>query len=88
MLVPGLLVAGLLVAVLPRLSAPPPAAARARANASGARTMVGAMSLLILVVAIRSWTQLGFTTFMPFYWEGRCHAGTRMDTGYQRVSAF
>ncbi len=85
MLVPGLLVAGLLVAVLPRLSAPPPAAARARANASGARTMVGAMSLLILVVAIRSWTQLGFTTFMPFYWEDRCHAGSRMNSGSPRV---
>ena len=73
MLVPGLLVAGLLIAVLPRLSAPPPAAARARANAAGARTMVGAMSLLILVVAIRSWTQLGFTTFMPFYWKDVLH---------------
>src|SRR6266478_2981952 len=85
MLVPGLLVTGLLVAVLPRLSAPPPAVARARANAAGARTMVGAMSLLILVVAIRSWTQLGFTTFMPFYWEDRCHAGSRMNSGSPRV---
>ena len=78
MLVPGLLVAGLLIAVLPRLSAPPPAAARARANASGARTMVGAMSLLILVVAIRSWTQLGFTTFMPFYWKDVLHGDPRL----------
>src|SRR3984893_16901888 len=78
MLVPGLLVAGLLVAVFPRLSAPPPAAARARANASGARTMVGAMSLLILVVAIRSWTQLGFTTFMPFYWKDVLHGDPRL----------
>src|SRR5690348_3806477 len=78
MLVPGLLVAGLLVAVLPRLSAPPPAAARAYANATGARTMVGAMSLLILVVAIRSWTQLGFTTFMPFYWKDVLHGDPRL----------
>jgi len=67
MLVPGLLVAALLTAVLPRLSAPAPTVARDRASAAGAQTMVGAMSLLILVVAIRSWTQLGFTTFMPFY---------------------
>lgn len=78
MLVPGLLVAGLLVAVLPRLSAPPPAAARAYANATGACTMVGAMSLLILVVAIRSWTQLGFTTFMPFYWKDVLHGDPRL----------
>jgi FSR family fosmidomycin resistance protein-like MFS transporter len=78
MLVPGLLVAGLLTAVLPRLSAPAPAVARARANAAGARTMVGAMSLLILVVAIRSWTQLGFTTFMPFYWKDVLHGDPRL----------
>src|SRR6266545_3521012 len=32
------------------------------------RTMVGAMSLLILVIAVRSWTQLGFTTYVPFYY--------------------
>jgi FSR family fosmidomycin resistance protein-like MFS transporter len=78
MLVPGILVAVLLTAVLPRLSAPPPAAARARANAAGAKTMVGAMSLLILVVAIRSWTQLGFTTFMPFYWKDVLHGDPRL----------
>jgi FSR family fosmidomycin resistance protein-like MFS transporter len=78
MLVPGLLAAVLLTAVLPRLSAPPPAAARARANAAGARTMVGAMSLLILVVAIRSWTQLGFTTFLPFYWRDVLHGDPRL----------
>jgi hypothetical protein len=46
--------------------------------------MVGAMSLLILMVAIRSWTQLGFTTFMPFYWEDRRHAGSPINTGSQR----
>ena len=78
LLVPGLLVAALLTVVLPRLSAPAPAAARVRANAAGARTMVGAMSLLILVVAIRSWTQLGFTTFMPFYWKDVLHGDPRL----------
>jgi len=36
------------------------------------------MSLLILVVAIRSWTQLGFTTFMPFYWENVLHGDPRL----------
>jgi FSR family fosmidomycin resistance protein-like MFS transporter len=78
MLVPGLLAALLLTAVLPGLSAPPPAVAAARASAAGARTMVGAMSLLILMVAIRSWTQLGFTTFMPFYWKDVLHGDPRL----------
>src|SRR4029453_1273467 len=78
MLVPGFLAAALLTAVLPRLSAPPPAVAQARASAAGARTMAGAMSLLILVVAIRSWTQLGFTTFMPFYWKDVLHGDPRL----------
>src|SRR4029453_11587111 len=73
MLVPGVLVAGLLLAVLPSLSAPAPTQARAQATKDGAQTMVGAMSLLILVVAIRSWTQLGFTTFMPFSWKDVLH---------------
>src|SRR5262247_1162846 len=78
MLVPGFLAAALLTAVLPRLSAPPPAVAQARASAAGARTMAGAMSLLILVVAIRSWTQLGFTTFLPFYWKDVLHGDPRL----------
>jgi FSR family fosmidomycin resistance protein-like MFS transporter len=78
MLVPGALVAGLLLAVLPSLSAPAPSAARTQAARSGAETMVGAMSLLVLVVAIRSWTQLGFTTFMPFYWRDVLHGDPRL----------
>jgi FSR family fosmidomycin resistance protein-like MFS transporter len=78
MLVPGLLVAGLFTVALPRLSAPAPAVARARARATGAQTMVGGMALLILVVAIRSWTQLGFTTFMPFYWTSVLHGDPRL----------
>jgi FSR family fosmidomycin resistance protein-like MFS transporter len=78
MLVPGVLVAGLLLAVLPSLSAPAPSAARAQASRAGAETMVGAMSLLILVVAIRSWTQLGFTTFLPFYWKEVLHGDPRL----------
>ena len=67
LLLPGLLVAALLTAVLPRLSAPP--APRAQGpTATASRTMVGAMTLLILVVTLRSWTQLGLTTFVPFYY--------------------
>jgi MFS transporter, FSR family, fosmidomycin resistance protein len=78
MLVPGVLVSALLLAVLPSLSAPAPAVARGQASRAGAETMVGAMSLLILVVAIRSWTQLGFTTFMPFYWKEVLHGDPRL----------
>ena len=67
LLVPGLLVAVLLAGVLPVLSGPAPT--RARATAETARpTMVKAMSLLIAVIALRSWTQLGLTTYVPFYY--------------------
>lgn len=67
LLVPGVLVAGLLMVALPWLSAPP--APRVQGTAvSAPRTMVGAMMLLILVVTLRSWTQLGLTTFVPFYY--------------------
>jgi FSR family fosmidomycin resistance protein-like MFS transporter len=65
MLVPGVAVAACLALALPLLSAPGAARAGAGGAAAG-RTMVGAMSLLILVVAVRSWVQLGFTTYMPF----------------------
>lgn len=66
MFLPGLLVAGLLMAMLPGLSRPLPA--RAQDAALAPKTMVGGMSLLVLVISIRSWTQLGFTTYMPFYY--------------------
>jgi len=66
MFLPGLLVAALLMAMLPGLSRPMPA--RAQDAALAPKTMVGGMSLLVLVISIRSWTQLGFTTYMPFYY--------------------
>ncbi len=78
MLIPGLLVAVLLTAVLPTLSIPAPAASAHGAAAAGARTMRGAMGLLILMVAIRSWAQLGFTTFMPFYYLDVLHGEPRL----------
>ncbi len=67
LLVPGILVGALLTAALPLLSAPAPV----RPHAGGTRapeTMASAMALLIAVVAVRSWTQLGFTTYVPFYY--------------------
>jgi FSR family fosmidomycin resistance protein-like MFS transporter len=76
MLGPGLLVAALLMAVLPGLSRPLPS--RIGSATLAPKTMVGGMSLLILVVAIRSWTQLGFTTYMPFYYLEVLHGDPRM----------
>jgi FSR family fosmidomycin resistance protein-like MFS transporter len=40
--------------------------------------MPGAMALLILVVTIRSWTSLGFTTFVPFYYVDTLGADPRL----------
>jgi len=66
MLAPTLVAAALLLAVLPSLSQPAPRAVAAAA-ARGVN-MPRAMGLLILVVTIRSWASLGFTTFVPFYY--------------------
>lgn len=67
LLAPTLIAAALLLAVLPALSQGVTPRAAAAAAARGVN-MPGAMALLILVVTIRSWTSLGFTTFVPFYY--------------------
>src|SRR5437773_3651888 len=66
LLVPTLIVLALLLAVLLSVSHPAPRAVAAAA-ARGVN-MPRAMGLLILVVTIRSWASLGFTTFVPFYY--------------------
>lgn len=76
LLLPGMLVALLLIVALPRLSMPPPRAGTVAASAG--RTMAGAMTLLILVVTLRSWTQLGLTTFVPFYYLDVLNGDPRM----------
>ncbi|MBZ5496760.1 MAG: MFS transporter [Acidobacteriia bacterium] len=68
LLIPALVVSGLLLLVLPHLSVPPVRVAAQVAAHSPRRNMPGAIALLILVVALRSWAQLGFTTFIPFYY--------------------
>jgi FSR family fosmidomycin resistance protein-like MFS transporter len=67
MLAPSAAVAMLILAALPLIAS---AAAPPRAAATAARgvNMPGAMALLILVVTLRSWTTLGFTTFVPFFY--------------------
>jgi FSR family fosmidomycin resistance protein-like MFS transporter len=77
MLAPGLLVAGLLTIALPRLSGPRTLHASS-ARAADTRTMTTAMGVLILVIALRSWTQIGFTTFVPFYYLDVLHGDPRM----------
>src|SRR5262245_4944834 len=63
---PGFLVAALLAMVLPRLIATPAASRTSRTAREGGRPMRGAMALLIGVVTVRSWTQLGLVTYVPF----------------------
>jgi FSR family fosmidomycin resistance protein-like MFS transporter len=63
---PGLLVAALIAAVLPTLIAAPAQGTVARASREGGRDMRGAMALLIGVVTVRAWTQLGLVTYVPF----------------------
>jgi len=55
-------------------------AARPRASGRGRGegvNMPGAMALLILVVMVRAWTSIGFTTFVPFYYVDTLKADPR-----------
>jgi FSR family fosmidomycin resistance protein-like MFS transporter len=68
LLVLSLIASALLLAVLPWLA--PAAEAHPAAPTTGDRreTRAGAMGVLIVVILLRSWTQLGFTTFIPFFY--------------------
>jgi FSR family fosmidomycin resistance protein-like MFS transporter len=77
LLVPTLVVALLLLAVLPAFSEAS-ASRTARTPVAHGVNMPGAMALLILVVMIRSWTSLGFTTFVPFYYIDHLGADPRL----------
>jgi len=77
LLLPSLAVAALLTASLPALSSPVPAQAHAKGG-SGHRTMAGAMALLVVVVMLRSWTSLGLTTFVPFFYIDHLKADPRL----------
>jgi FSR family fosmidomycin resistance protein-like MFS transporter len=67
MLAPSLVMTGLFLSALPLIGR---AAVAPRTAATSARgvDMPGAMALLIVVVMLRSWTTLGFTTFVPFFY--------------------
>ena len=68
MLVPGVLMAALIGAVLPRLLPAAGAPARARPVRAGGHDMRGAMAILVGVVTVRSWAQLGLVAYVPFYY--------------------
>jgi len=78
MLVPSLMMAALLVAVLPWIAAAsgprPTGAAVTRAGVN----RPGAMAILVTVVAIRSMASTGFTTFIPFYYVDYLHSDPRV----------
>ena len=67
LLVPTVIMTLALVVALPRMASATGRAIAAKPPARG-DNMPGAMALLVFVVAIRSWTTLGFTTFVPFYY--------------------
>ena len=77
LLAPTLVASALLLAVLPAFSQSAAPRAAAAAAARGVN-MPRAMALLILVVTIRSWTTLGFTTFVPFYYIDTLGADPRL----------
>jgi FSR family fosmidomycin resistance protein-like MFS transporter len=68
MLGPGIVVALLIAAILPALGPATSRGAAGRAGGAAAADMPGAMALLIGIAALRSWSTLGFVTFVPFYY--------------------
>ena len=77
LLAPTLIVSLLLLAVLPSFSQSAAPRSAAAAAARGVN-MPHAMAILILVVTMRSWTTLGFTTFVPFYYIDTLGADPRL----------
>jgi len=78
LVVPAILVGGVMLLALPAVTRAS-AARQTRIAAGGAgANMPGAMALLIFVVTIRSWSQLGFTTFVPFYYVDYLKADPRL----------
>lgn len=78
MLAPSLVVGGLILAALPFIERAATAPRAAGAAAGRGVNMPGATALLIFIVAIRSWAQTGFTTFVPFYFLDQLKADPRL----------
>jgi MFS transporter, FSR family, fosmidomycin resistance protein len=78
LLVPTVVVGTLLLAALPLLTREAAGPRPGARTAGRGVTMPGAMALLILVVTVRAWASLGFTTFVPFYYLDTLGADPRM----------
>ena len=76
LLAPPLLVAMVMLTALPAFGQPTAVPATTRLGRG--QTMPGAMGLLIVVVMIRAWATLGFTTFVPLYYVNHLHADPRI----------
>lgn len=76
-ILPGCAVAAVLLLALPR-SRPEAVHATRLHPAARSAHMPWAMTLLILIVTIRSWAHLGFTTFVPFYYVDHLKADPRL----------
>src|SRR5919108_305861 len=76
LVVPPLVVSALLLAALPAFGAR--TVSPASTHAGRGANMPAAMALLILVVMIRAWATLGFTTFVPLYYINYLHADPRI----------
>ena len=74
---PPLLVGGVLLGALPSFAVAATATPSATGTGRG-ENMPGAMALLVLVVMIRAWATLGFTTFVPFYYVDYLKADPRI----------
>jgi len=77
MLLPGILMAGLFLWILPSMTLPKTNLAARTMAVHRMQKQPGAILLLILVVALRSWAHLGFTTFIPFYYVDYMKADPR-----------
>ncbi len=77
LIVPGLMTAGMLAAMLPRLTPAGPHEAK-REKAGHLKTSLYGMTVLVIMVMLRSWTQTGFSTLVPFYYLDVLHGDPRM----------
>lgn len=77
MLAPGVAMALIIALILPQLSAEVPTRRTEGEGAVGGG-MWGAVRLLIVVVILRSWAQLGLVTFVPFFYVDYLKADPRL----------
>jgi FSR family fosmidomycin resistance protein-like MFS transporter len=65
---PGALIAAALALALPALASVKPESEHAASKTESRKPMRWAIALLVVVVILRSWSQLGLVSFIPFYY--------------------